>query len=439
MDPAGARACSTLKRNRALPCGSTKRARYLRSLHCSCLNTGQPNALRASAWSERLDQWTQRPSPRDGFPRPRRGVGIWESGLTAAGPAGESRTSPRSTSRRLNVQPAPRCLHARAAGTARRRVRTRAGVLKSDQNQGHGNDEIDIQARYTQDRGPIWSRPLARDRLPTQLESAAKNTGCTENRERRRMKSVTRRAVILLATLAGGCTVHDPLYCDESHPCTSDERPYCDVAGEFPASEGIGRTCIPTPSDGGISGSPSDAASDSGSREDASQVSFDAGTVQASFDVGYVSQWRIGTDGTNLNDSSWIRIVNTGVVPLDLSTGRITNVVEDISEFNTTVTWETPTVLLEPARSAGGLSPDAFELIVGDGIVTEPAQDTSQIISVVRISNFPPPGNWLILHVEVTFQVENASATLPLVLVASGTGTTVDVFEAKRASSVPTP
>lgn len=158
-----------------------------------------------------------------------------------------------------------------------------------------------------------------------------------------------------------------------------------------------------------------DAASNDGSVEGASQPPIDAATVQAAFDVGFVSQWRVGSDRDDLSDFSWIRVVNIGDSPLDLSTGRVVNVVQDISMFNTTITWEAPATWLDPGRSAGPLSPDAFELIVGGGLVTEPAQDTSQILSALRISNFPLSGSWLILHVEVSLQIENAVATLPLV------------------------
>jgi alpha-tubulin suppressor-like RCC1 family protein len=52
------------------------------------------------------------------------------------------------------------------------------------------------------------------------------------------------------------CKVKDPLYCDENTPCTDEARPFCDLNGEYEASEGIKRTCIPDPfagADGGAS------------------------------------------------------------------------------------------------------------------------------------------------------------------------------------------
>lgn len=54
-----------------------------------------------------------------------------------------------------------------------------------------------------------------------------------------------------LALLAGAaCEVKDPLFCDSNTPCTDPDRPFCDVNGEYPASEGIKHTCIADPLDG---------------------------------------------------------------------------------------------------------------------------------------------------------------------------------------------
>lgn len=65
-----------------------------------------------------------------------------------------------------------------------------------------------------------------------------------------------------MAWLLTGCKVYDPLYCDEDRRCIDPDRPYCDLRGEFPGSEGVGRTCIADPFgdeiDGGVT--PADAA-----------------------------------------------------------------------------------------------------------------------------------------------------------------------------------
>lgn len=35
------------------------------------------------------------------------------------------------------------------------------------------------------------------------------------------------------------------LFCDECHPCQSPDRPFCDLAGVCPGSDGISNTCVP--------------------------------------------------------------------------------------------------------------------------------------------------------------------------------------------------
>jgi uncharacterized delta-60 repeat protein len=57
------------------------------------------------------------------------------------------------------------------------------------------------------------------------------------------------RLVALLSAclLLPSCKVYDPLYCDVDRPCEDPERPFCDLNGEYPASEGIKKTCIPEP------------------------------------------------------------------------------------------------------------------------------------------------------------------------------------------------
>jgi hypothetical protein len=66
------------------------------------------------------------------------------------------------------------------------------------------------------------------------------------------MTRMHRRVLILVVagTVVTGCKVYDPLYCDERSGCVDPARPFCDLEGEYPASEGVPRTCIPDP-DGG--------------------------------------------------------------------------------------------------------------------------------------------------------------------------------------------
>lgn len=58
-------------------------------------------------------------------------------------------------------------------------------------------------------------------------------------------------ALLLLVALAAGCVKDAPLYCDEVTPCTDPDRPFCDLTGEHPGSDGHGRTCVVNPFDAG--------------------------------------------------------------------------------------------------------------------------------------------------------------------------------------------
>lgn len=54
-------------------------------------------------------------------------------------------------------------------------------------------------------------------------------------------------AALLAGLISTACSHKVELYCDESTPCTDPERPFCDINGQYEASEFIGNTCIPDP------------------------------------------------------------------------------------------------------------------------------------------------------------------------------------------------
>jgi hypothetical protein len=74
-----------------------------------------------------------------------------------------------------------------------------------------------------------------------------------------------RRAQLLFLALVGSlvvlvsCTQRDGLYCDDTTPCTDPARPFCDINGSFPASSGVGRTCIADPNSTAIDAGMPDA------------------------------------------------------------------------------------------------------------------------------------------------------------------------------------
>ena len=95
----------------------------------------------------------------------------------------------------------------------------------------------------------------------------------------------------LALVLVAGCTTYDPLYCDENQRCTDPERSFCDLTGEFAASEGVARTCIPDPnaSSAPDAGGP-DAAADAGHRgADASVFTYPEPQAYWAFDQEDIS------------------------------------------------------------------------------------------------------------------------------------------------------
>ncbi len=62
----------------------------------------------------------------------------------------------------------------------------------------------------------------------------------------------------LLFVAALGCSSNagSDAACDDNTPCTDPTRPFCDVAGQYPASQGMPNTCIPDPSGGNADAAP---------------------------------------------------------------------------------------------------------------------------------------------------------------------------------------
>lgn len=86
------------------------------------------------------------------------------------------------------------------------------------------------------------------------------------------MKPRVQATLVATAAALFACKVYDPLYCDAENGCRDPERPFCDTKGEYPASEGVARTCIPDPFDAGAdadAGSNGSSDADGGNAADA--------------------------------------------------------------------------------------------------------------------------------------------------------------------------
>jgi hypothetical protein len=77
------------------------------------------------------------------------------------------------------------------------------------------------------------------------------------------MQQLAAAAAVVLY-MSASCTAVNPDYCDEEkRPCTDPERPFCDIDGEYPASNGVKNVCIPSPF-----GSSTDARADGSALDD---------------------------------------------------------------------------------------------------------------------------------------------------------------------------
>lgn len=99
--------------------------------------------------------------------------------------------------------------------------------------------------------------------------------------------------MVSVLVLGAGCKTYDPLYCDATQDCTDPDRPFCDLNGDYPASDGVARTCIPDPSatDGGDldGGAPDASMEDDATGMDAGVFSYPEPRVYWSFDEEDIS------------------------------------------------------------------------------------------------------------------------------------------------------
>jgi hypothetical protein len=114
--------------------------------------------------------------------------------------------------------------------------------------------------------------------------------------------SAVRLILFFILIPLAACTTVDPLYCDANNACTDPARPFCDLAGEYPASNGVGKTCIPSPDDAG----PDDGDDDDGADGDGADGIPDAGNeadAGAPADAAAPCSWSRFTKLANINSS----------------------------------------------------------------------------------------------------------------------------------------
>lgn len=60
--------------------------------------------------------------------------------------------------------------------------------------------------------------------------------------------------LLALCAIVSGCKTKSKLYCNGPDTCEDPATPFCDLYGDYPASDGITNTCIPYPWDAGLGG-----------------------------------------------------------------------------------------------------------------------------------------------------------------------------------------
>lgn len=160
----------------------------------------------------------------------------------------------------------------------------------------------------------------------------------------------------------------------------------------------------------------------------------DASISSTKFDVAYVNTWELGGEPSHLTEVTWGKIVNTGGQPLDLSVAEFTSVVGDDDRFMVSMALEnTAGLKLSPGFSKGALSGQAYQLIVINGLATEPEQLPNGV-GLIRftITEFPFSGTWIVFNAIGTLKIGNSFVNISIKLINTGTNSMPLAKQASR-------
>ncbi len=119
------------------------------------------------------------------------------------------------------------------------------------------------------------------------------------------IQRVHESTLFLALMCLAACTTYDPLFCDKEQTCRDPDRPFCDLEGEYPASEGVARTCIPSPFD---AGNEPDGGGGGGSAVDAGQGGEPDGSAS---DAATPCKWSPLLRLANVNSPSVLDLVGS--------------------------------------------------------------------------------------------------------------------------------
>jgi hypothetical protein len=238
-------------------------------------------------------------------------------------------------------------------------------------------------------------------------------------------------AAFLVFSAAAACTKQDPLYCDETTACAAGHQA-CDLGGVCPGSEFIKNTCIADEVvcwDGSVQ--VSDAASDAGPPPDAGLT--DAALVTA-WDIAFGDHYYLASSETLT--SGFVRIANTGTATLDLATLELESVTHDAPAPAAVDLLISPiTTTLRPGEAGGHLAGPPLDLIVDDGLMTEPNVDGNRNYFALQITGLPQ--QWSAFSVEAVVSAQGRQVVMVIEIEPSITGATAFDSATRMSSTQP--
>lgn len=149
-------------------------------------------------------------------------------------------------------------------------------------------------------------------------------------------------------------------------------------------------------------GDGADAPSDSG---------VDAAGLPA-FDVAYPEEWRFSVAGPA---TAFLLVVNTGPSPLSLSTFQVASISDNHETAVVRVTSPVSfTDVLQPNTAGGQLTAASQQLLVGNGLVTEPVTAPDADLLSLELIN-APPGTYDIA-VNLSVELDGVVAAMPMTI-----------------------
>lgn len=147
------------------------------------------------------------------------------------------------------------------------------------------------------------------------------------------------------------------------------------------------------------------------------------------FAVGYVDDVTLTPD---IHDVfGFVAIVNTGTLPLDLSTANVATFEDDSMLLDWTFAKTTgSTAMLNPNRAAGKLTPAAKAQVVASDVIVEPFDETVLEFTMTAHTTQPE----LTVNAKAVLSIGGVNVTLPIVITIAA-GRDASLNSARRVSS----